>query len=1081
MTKIKNAVTARFSNIELNPFKDNEILSLEVNEGISIHFIAKLKFCSKEKLSKDKLKALLLSDLKLTVKQTDANNTTTRDRIFKGIVVSFQDLGIYQQITENSQKKFIYAYELTLTPELVKLAHKKHCRSFENKNLDEVLDTVFNDEQLAVDTAKGNINSQLWVDKPLIEDLVLSQAAETDLEFVNGLLRAFGLNFNVIYDRALGSNKYVFSRSWNVDTGSKVYESKEQFAGNSNGQDVSSFVIEANYFDGNDSFEEHFIYDLKSDATVDFGDALQDVEKVTSVSVIELERNSANLSDKGKDKIRSYYEQSSLCLKKSLSEKILVKVADLVYTPGAVFTLKQYSDNDKYIIVRDVLSVKVKNNDFNNPEYELLETCLGLNVKQNDENRKILGSVVDLARIGHDSSLSDCGLVEVSNKLKLVATTPVDKAVYPSPDISSNFVTGVVCDKESRTANYIVYKDENKEKKETIVIENTIAPASSGKSSIPTKFYLKTHASDTSEANSLVVVEYLSKVSGNASNYLSSFPRVGQRVAAIKSNNSYYFYAYLPQEDDIDVYDDSVQKANLTGVSLIDYKDNHETFADYDIGIKGLDFKHFESLKDKFCYLILNDDVDNFMYGASLRRNDLSIYEDFNDKVSIIKQSYPKISEVQIAAKCLSLPNELKNARNAYRTAVKNDEDVDTKKSELEAVYTDLKTAAAKLLEIFDKNSSKESSNRAEDKFSKIQSSLVSNGDLKIAAKNDLEIDAKNLTLRVKGTINISADGAINLISEKKVAVNSGCASVEVAPRSINSKVRRVWKCDLPYDSCMKVTNTGVSMTGLSANMSSLLTASVKDGFGGKVSLSHGSATLSGTSVTVTTPKKRSVIFNYASLLKNITESLNIATALCSKKGAKISVAAIQNSASSALTIVQDVLKRIDEKKLYDNQEIDTMSYVCSWIVDSVDMLQAGYELIEAIILASVDESNDTKKKYVTRNRDNFYMSPQDCVKNSMFYLKGIAAMVPAVAATMAIVRDDKKSTIKVLSNKIKVNTSEFDNQSLTNKVKNSAVNGAALPSQPPVGGAQPNQSAQQIGNNQQVANAGAQANNQNP
>ena len=161
MSKVKNAIEASFSNIELSPFKDNEILSLEVNEGISIPFRAKLKFCSKEKLTKDKLKALLSADLKITVKQSDSDSTTTRDRIFKGIVVAYQDLGIYQQITENSQKTFIYAYELTLMPEIVKLGYKKHCRSFENKTLDEVLDTVFKDQNLVVDTEKDNsLNSR---------------------------------------------------------------------------------------------------------------------------------------------------------------------------------------------------------------------------------------------------------------------------------------------------------------------------------------------------------------------------------------------------------------------------------------------------------------------------------------------------------------------------------------------------------------------------------------------------------------------------------------------------------------------------------------------------------------------------------------------------------------------------------------------------------------------------------------------------------------------------------------------------------------------------------------------------------
>lgn len=1081
MSKIKNAVTARFSNIELNPFKDNEILSLEVNEGISIPFRAKLKFCSKEKLTKDKLKALLSSDLKITLKQTNAEGTTTRDRIFKGIVVSFQDLGIYQQITENSQKIFIYAYELTLMPEIIKLGYKKHNRSFENKNLDEVLETVFKDENLVVDTAKENHDSQLWVDKPLVDDLVLSQAQESDLEFVNGILRTFGLNFNVIYDRERGNNKYVFSRGWSVDTGAKVYESKANFQGNDLGQDISSAVIEANYFDGNDSFEEHFIYDLKSDGGADFFESLNESEDSEISSISDSYLSLGNLSYKRKNEIRSYFENSYYCLKKSLLEKVLVKVSDLVYTPGSKFSLKAYSENEKFMIVRDVLNVKLKNTDYNNPEYELTQTCLGLLVKQNDEKRKLLGSVVDLVRINHDSLLNDCCLVQFDSKKSATAALAQPYVSNVPGESNFSFVIGTVCDKDSRTANYIVYKDDKKENRETVVIENTIVPASIGRSSIPNKFYLKIKDSESSDANSPVVVEYLSRSFGNASNYFASFPRIGQKVVAVKANNSYLFYAYMPQEDDIDVFDESLQKSNMSGTSLIDYKDTIENFADYDIGLKGLDFKHFETLKERFCYLILNDDVDNFMYGASLRRNDLSIYEDFNDKHSTIKQSYPETSEVQIAAKCQSLPDELKKARNAYKAAVKDDKEVDNRKNELNAVYVDLKTSAAKLIEIFDKNSSKESKNRAQDKFSKIQSSLVSDGDLKISTQNDLEIDAKNLTLRVKGNINISADGAINLISEKKVSINTGCASIDVAPRSISSKVRRVWKCDLPYDSSMSVSNTGVSMTGLSANMSSLLTASVKDGFGGKLSLSHGKATVSGTPVTVTTPKKMSVIFNYAALLKNITDSLNIATALSNKKGAKIAVSAIQNTASSSLKIVQDVFNRIDEKKLYDNQDIDLTCYVCSWIVDSVDMLQAAYELVEAIVLASLDESGNAKKKYTARNRDNYYMSPQDCVKNSMFYLKGIVAMAPAVAATMAIIRDDKKSTIKVLSNKIKFNTGEFDNQSLTSSVKNSAVNGAALPSQPPVGGAQPNHSAQQIGSNQQVANAQAGGNQANP
>lgn len=1088
MSKVKNAVEARFSNIELTPFKDNEILSLEVNEGVSIPFRAKLKFCSKEKLTKDKLKALLLSDLKLTVKQSDAENTVSRDRIYKGIVVSYQDLGIYQQITENSQKKFIYAYELTLMPELVKLAYKKHSRSFENKNLDEVLQTVFKDEKLAVETNKESNESPLFVEKTVLEGLVLSQAQESDLEFVNSLIRAFGLNFNVVYDRTRNNNKYVFSRGLTVDSGEKVYERKVQFQGNDLGQDVSSTVIEANYFDGQDSFASHFIYDLKSDGRVDFESVLNGDTTPKLSSNLDNYLFLGNLSDKRKSELRSYYEEASYCLNKSLSEKVLVKVSDLVYTPGAKFTLKQYSEDEKFIIVRDALTLKVKNTDYNNPEYELTQTCLGFLVKTNDEKRKLLGSVVDVARISHNSSLSDCVLVPVENSHgTAIALTDANARAVTQVN-SSNFIVGTVCDKDGKTENYKVKKEAKKgeeAKEETVYIENTISPVSGG--SIPRKFYIKvsdadTGSSESSENNTPVVVEYLSQVSGNISNYISSFPRVGQRVVALKVNNSYLFYAYLPQEDDIDVIDEKLQKSNLSGVSFIDYKDSKENYADFDIGLKGLDFNHFDSIQDKFRYLILNDDVDNFMYGVSIRKNDLSIYEDFNDKGTTVAQLYPKSSAIQIAAKCLSLPKELKQTRNNYRAVLKEGKDVTAsdEKINLENVYKDLTAVAEKLMLIISKaERTKDAEDILKGIFSTSHSTLNSDGDLKLAAKNNLEIDAKNLTLRVKGSINISADGAINLISEKKVSVNTGSAVFEVSPRSINSKIRRVWKCDLPYDSNINVSNTGVSMTGMTTSMSGLLSSSLKDGFGGKVSIASGSATLSGIPVTITTPKKRAVKFNIANLSSNILGLLNFATTYSNKKGAKVSVAAIQKLTSTPLKIVEDVYKKIEDRDQYRNQEIDGLSFFCSCVTDAVDILQAAYDLVEAIVLASLDENGNAKKNYITRNRSNFYMSPQDCVKNSMFYLKGIAAMVPAVAASISILRDGKKSTVKVLSDRIKVNTSEFDNQSLKNSFKNSVVNGAALPSQPPVGGNQPNQSLQQIGNNQQIANAQPVSNNQ--
>ena len=929
----------------------------------------------------------------------------------------------------------------------------------------------------------GNSDPLLWVEKPSIEDLVLSQAQESDLEFVNDLLRAFGLNFNIVYDRTRNNNKYVFSRGWTVDSGEKAYERKVLFQGNDLGQDVSSSVIEANYFDGNDSFEEHFVYDLKSDGCVDFESVLNRSDTPKLSSNIDNYLLLGNLSDKRKKEIRAYYEDACYCLNKSLSEKVLVKVSDLVYTPGAKFSLKAYSDNEKFIIVRDVLSVKVKNTDYNNPEYELTETCLGFLVKTNDEKSKILGSVVDVARISHNSSLSDCVIVPVESSHGTAIALSDANARAVTQVNSSNFLVGTVCDKDGKTENYKVKKEAKKgeeAKEETVYIENTISPVSGG--SIPRKFYIKVSDADSgnsesSENNTPVVVDYLSQASGNTSNYISSFPRVGQRVVALKVNNSYLFYAYLPQEDDIDVIDEKLEKSNLSGASFIDYKDSKESYADFDIDVKGLDFKRFDSILDKFRYLILNDDVDNFMYGVSIRNNDLSIYENFYDKQTTIVQLYPKSESIQLATKCLSLPNELKQSRNNYRAALKNENAVASEKSNLENVYKDLTTVSEKLMQIICKtDSTTDAEGKLKGIFSTSQSTLNSDGDLKLAAKNDLEIDAKNLTLRVKGRINISADGGINLLSGKNIVLNSGCSSLVVAPSAISSKVRRVWCVDLPYDSGMNITNTGISMTGFSVNMSSLLSSSIQDGFGGKVSLSQGKANISGTHISVVTQTKQAVALNFAVLSKNLLGLLNLATALSDNKGAKISVAMFQNIAPIPIKITQGVFNFTKNKKAFQDQEIDMASLICSTVTDSVDVLLSAYDLVEAVVMAHFDEKGKYYQNYTERNRSNNYVSPQEWVKLSIFYLKSIVSMIPAVSASISILKEKNSSKLKVLSDKIKFDSELFENNSVINKFYNSSLDGLALP-QPDPGVPDPDHEDFEIDDAHQVEEDNIEAN----
>ncbi|MGN0914906.1 MAG: hypothetical protein ACI4NE_00940, partial [Succinivibrio sp.] len=50
---------------------------------------------------------------------------------------------------------------------------------------------------------------------------------------------------------------------------------------------------------------------------------------------------------------------------------------------------------------------------------------------------------------------------------------------------------------------------------------------------------------------------------------MSDFPRLGQKVVAIKTGGSYLFYAYLPGSNSLDVAPSNVKDFQLNGKKLI--------------------------------------------------------------------------------------------------------------------------------------------------------------------------------------------------------------------------------------------------------------------------------------------------------------------------------------------------------------------------------------------------------------------------------------------------------------------------------------------------------------------------------
>ena len=159
-------------------------MELNLSEGIGRLFCADLRVATDTRHSAADLASLLDKGASVTVTQKLGDNKTTRSRFLHGIVTAAGSSGSSAGVSEG---KPCFFYTLRLEPEVSRLRHSLHSRSFDRKTAPDIVTEILALYTLSVDFS--------FVKSQFGTMARFGQGGGSDLEFVQSLLRQYGLSF----------------------------------------------------------------------------------------------------------------------------------------------------------------------------------------------------------------------------------------------------------------------------------------------------------------------------------------------------------------------------------------------------------------------------------------------------------------------------------------------------------------------------------------------------------------------------------------------------------------------------------------------------------------------------------------------------------------------------------------------------------------------------------------------------------------------------------------------------------------------------------------------------------------------
>lgn len=995
--------------------KSNDIAdvaySVEVSEGISTPFTLKLTALSSLKPSRTELKNdLLFSKYTVTLRQdnekSDAlSERVKRERKFKGIVTSYAFKGSVPS-AQNSEKS-CYVYELTIEPELVLLSLKKRTCHYSGMTVIEIIKELFkkHDLQSYCEIDLSHFGQDKFDDK----SFVFEQNNETDLEFLNRLLRQFSINY--CFDDSGDDYKVTFSRS------SSVYSHFPVTTQNDTTKDtvVNAIVnpnLELKVGDNSYIFNVYYkgsslqgsIYSDEDDAS--FSD--------------EVESN-LNTDIAGNSKQLYYINESHNKIRNTLDEYLVLTASDLVFASGVNFLLKDESscfNNCQCLIVRSYLKFNVAYPSYfaSSEHYEKTESTL---------TQKFVAIPIDNAT---DAVLGPIGVFKKLENVDLHSSKDLDTCFgltkvsesRGSKNNQSVTVTGVVCNAKGEIT------DDNE--------VNRIALESN--QSNYDKFYVK--VSNNGNDPSVVICNYLRSYLG-----VNNLPKLGQKVVMLFTGSKYYLLGILPKET-IGLTDEAIQNKQADSVLI---KNND--------GSSAISLGAMTDIKSAIREKLLSHELSSYVGLLNIQNNSLLPKENFeteyvqlsykkavlsNDEDTVTLEDVNKLCSYKDWSEIL--PDEIKAVESLKDAIAKKlnayELQKDLESADKQCKYYDLcKESLNSLVE-----ATKEYSAKLEEELhnyialNKGALSIKSNGSVKLSSApcnqdsgnsaNDessyVDVSsAKGISIKSSKTVNSAGTtGKVNILADDTVTVNAGNkiilnvanSTIVIDASGIKLSSKKFAQDSVLWDSAISVDSMGnLKMSAFDTVINSFSSNTISDSFGGRVSTMAGKVLAKGNFVNVATQKSSEVIDSlvgistvlpkwFASIQKayNGTES-NSTEALTLDR-----MSLLYGDGVNLFTNIRSLIRNYGAAKFSESNG-QIFGFSCACIVSILKIV----DTLEDIVITSIDlaESKQQDDTWEKRDKSNNYISNRDKFKlvtsslsKTAFVLSSIPALLGALNAT---------------------------------------------------------------------------------
>jgi len=1018
---------------------------VDLTEGVSVPFELKLTILTTYQPSRSDLKDhLLKSNYTVTLRQGNSYDATVsqlekvqRERVFKGIVTSYQYKGKSPSLPNTD--KSCYIYELTIAPEMIELGLHKRTAHYSGKKVTEIIKDLFKAHDLE---ANCQIDASL-LGKDTLDDTgyVFEQNNETDLDFLQRLCYLFSLNYTFAYED--GRCNVVFSRVSALCSSFPVKVLPEIVSKEGEHSAASAAVMVQAFLNSNielEASERNYVQDIAYKGGITEGSIFSEDSIVDNLQY-NLQSN-INTDIAGNAKQLAYIKESIAKTKEKVDEYLVAKSSDLIFASGVHFKVNDansiYNDS-QCLVVRSYLKFNVKypvsmpKVDAVSPSESPLYLRFAAIPAANSTN-DVLGSLNIFAKLNNTMSVDDCLSIDSNNQ--------ITASTIQNTCSSVKTVIGVVCDIEGK-----INSSNTETTTETTTEKNNRKAKESNFSSFD-KFYVRLDLQ--SKTPTVVVCDYVS-----AYGSLGNLPKLGSRVVMLYTGNKYYYLGQIATNEVLGLNNEKLLKQRSD--SLILQNDTQTSVID----IKAASDNEIELMK-----LMLSGEMPLFIDKLNFQNNSLRPKEIFEKNIvrlgySLAKEatsSDAKAHEIKLtkvnkkktfAQWTEKLPQDINSVKelmnsismNLSNSLIEGQTDKEEKLRDsyekciqslnsLNQAMKTLSTSLAKSLESYLSFKGKDnisiktpgevvlSSVEQDEEGSFISVSSDSGVTINAPVVNEESDSSGQLTLNAGKNLNISA--------EQSITLNVGNSTITIDAGGINLTAKKFKENTTLWDSSITIDGmTGIQMEAFDTNIDSFSSTTISDGFGAKISTLAGKVTVNGTNVDIENTRRDDLIYCLTNLSKNVATWITSAVEAGQnysdeeRRDAERGVMLFSNIVDTyqgITKIIRDVASATNA-----SSRGEKLTAACSAIAGILKIV----DLIEDIVATSIDidQRKDENQTWEARNEENNYLSKRDVFRMTTSTIAKTALLIGSMPSFFFALKSPNVSSMSVSPDEISVSS----------------------------------------------------------